>query len=215
MVLAAVKQSGMELKWASKRLQDDMEVALAAVQAENSRPYEAALEYVSPRLRQCRIVALAAVQKFGLSLRHLPEEQFVADKEMVLSAVCQNAEACDCRPQWLHLDDDVVLEAVRGGLDIARLSEKHCTDKENLLAYFRLQARLSRSLMMGKTSWRITLQILVISYDQTKILSRQRVLPLRVKLGPVCRQNYEKTAHLFWMLSRIPAQPFFDTCLNP
>ena len=86
-MLAAVRQNGCALRYASKALRADREVALAAVKQDGH-----ALSFVSEALNADRGVVLAAVKQNGGALWYAPVA-LRAEREVVLAAVKQNGGA--------------------------------------------------------------------------------------------------------------------------
>ena len=108
-VLAAVAQSGPALQFASGRLRDEREVVLAAVAQDGT-----ALEFASGRLRDDREVVLAAVAEDGSALQFAsPRHQ--DDREVVLVAVTKYGRALVYASDNLRSDFNVVYTAVRIG----------------------------------------------------------------------------------------------------
>ena len=105
--LAAVKQYGDALRYASLELQSDREVVLAAVQQ-----YGGALKYASEELRADREVVVTAVRQYGDALWYA-SEALRADREVVLAAVQQDGLALIYASVELQADREVVLAAVR------------------------------------------------------------------------------------------------------
>ena len=87
MVLAAVKENGEALEYASNELKKDKEVVLAAV-----KKHGWALDYASKELQNDRDVVLAAVKENGYALRHASEE-LKNDEKVVLVAVRKDRDA--------------------------------------------------------------------------------------------------------------------------
>ena len=107
MVLAAVRQNGHAIEYASVELKTDKEVVLAAVQQTGW-----ALEYASAELQADKEAVLAAVQQNGLVLACA---ELKADKEVVLAAVQQNGWALRYASVERKADKEVVLVAVQHG----------------------------------------------------------------------------------------------------
>ena len=106
-VLAAVKQGGWALQFASEDMRGDSDVVLAAV-----RNYGYALDYASDELRADPDVVLAAVQQDGYALEYVSKE-LRANKTVVLAAVQQQGGALWHASLALKADKEVVLAAVR------------------------------------------------------------------------------------------------------
>ena len=124
--LAAVKQYGDALRYASLELQSDREVVLAAVQQ-----YGGALRYASEALRADREVVLATLQQYGCVALTYASEELWADREVVLTAVQQDGLALIYASVELQADREVVLAAVQqygGALKFA--SEELQADRE-------------------------------------------------------------------------------------
>ena len=114
LVLAAVWQDGMALRYASEELQADREIVLAAVRQDGM-----ALCFASEELQADREIVLAAVQQDGRALCFASEE-LQADHEIVLAAVRQDGRAPDYASAELQADQggaarDMDVDATRDG----------------------------------------------------------------------------------------------------
>ena len=89
LVLAAVWQDGMALRYASEELQADREIVLAAVRQDGM-----ALCFASEELQADREIVLAAVQQDGRALCFASAE-LQAEPDLVLAAVRQDGRALD------------------------------------------------------------------------------------------------------------------------
>ena len=138
-VLAAVRQFGHSLRYASEKLRGNDDIVLAAVE-EFGRSLQHAstefrhdidgdklredpefvlaaqdrdpLRYASTELRDDPEVVLPAVRQFGYSLQ-FASEWLRCDPEVVLAAVRQNGNSLQFASEWLRGDPKVVLAAVR------------------------------------------------------------------------------------------------------
>ena len=136
-VLAAVKQNGWAIQYASVQLKADREVVLAAVKQNGL-----ALNYASVELRADREVVLAAVEEDGWALKYASAELradrevvLAADREVVLTAVKRNGWALDYASVELQADRDVVLAAVKqDGRALEYASVELQADREVVLA---------------------------------------------------------------------------------
>ena len=81
-VIAAVKQEPLQLKWAQKSLRADKEVVLAAITKSFGEPI---LKIADESLNKDREVVLEAVKRHGPSLQDA-DESFLSDQEVVLLA---------------------------------------------------------------------------------------------------------------------------------
>jgi len=106
-VLAAVKQNGMALKYASANFQADRDFVLAAVKQDGT-----ALVYASAMLRNDRDFVLAAVKQNGMALKYA-SANFQADRDFVLAAVKQNGQVLRWASANFQADRNVVLAAVK------------------------------------------------------------------------------------------------------
>jgi hypothetical protein len=106
-ILAAVKEYGYALRYASSALQADRELVLEAVKLNGT-----ALYYASPTLKADREVMLEAVKQNGYVL-YYASAAIQADRKIVLEAVKQNGEALYYASPALQADREVVLEAVK------------------------------------------------------------------------------------------------------
>jgi hypothetical protein len=128
-VLAAVKQNGEALKFASEELQGDKGFMMAVV-AQNG----VALEFASEELQGDKEVVMAAVKQNGVALNYVSEE-LKADKEFMMAAVKQNRFALKYAPEELQGDKEFVLAAVtQNGEALEYVSEELRQDKEVVLA---------------------------------------------------------------------------------
>ncbi len=135
-VLAAVRQSGCELKNASEKLKDNIDVVLAAVCNDGE-----SLQYASDRLKNNSKIVLAAVRQNVWALQHASERlkgdkvivmaalqtrckiwetpfrfasaELRADRNVVLKAVQQSFHALEYANEILKNDKEIVLEAIR------------------------------------------------------------------------------------------------------
>ena len=105
-VLAAVKNNGWHLHWASDRLKNDKEVVLAAV-----KQHGWALQLASDRMKNDKEVLLAVMQQHGWALQ-LASARLQDDKDVVLAAVKQCGGALEYASDRLKKDKEVVLAAV-------------------------------------------------------------------------------------------------------
>jgi len=127
--LAAVKQHGPALAYASPDLQNDREFVLAAV-AQN--PY--ALEYASDYLKNDREFVLVAVKQDGRALQFAPAN-LRNNREVVLAAVVQYAHAIHFASPNLKNDRGVVLAAVaQDGYALAHASANLRDDRDFVMA---------------------------------------------------------------------------------
>ena len=127
--LAAVKQYGDALKYASLELQSDREAVLAAVQQDGF-----ALRFASEALREDREVVLAAVRQDGNALEFASLE-LQADCGVVLAAVVQDGDALQYASQELRADREVMLAVVQqDGRELMYASEALRADREVVLA---------------------------------------------------------------------------------
>ena len=128
-VLAAVKQNGVALKFASEELRQDKEVVMAAVKQE-----EWALKYASEDLKGDKEFMMAAVTQEGVALEYASEE-LQGDKEVVLAAVTQNGVALEYASEDLQGDKEFMMAAVtQNGVALEFASDELQSDKEVVLA---------------------------------------------------------------------------------
>lgn len=105
-VLAAVKNKGLALKYASAELRADREIVLAAV-----KNYGLALKYASAELLADREIVLVAVKNNGLALKYASDE-LRADREIVLAAVVENGRSLRFADAELCGDYEIVTAAI-------------------------------------------------------------------------------------------------------
>jgi hypothetical protein len=106
-ILAAAKENGQAIQYASEELKRDKEVVLAAV-----KTCGLVLKISSEELKGDKEVVLAAVKQNGLALEFASKE-LKGDKEVVLAAVKQNGQAIQYASEELKGDKEVVLAAVK------------------------------------------------------------------------------------------------------
>ncbi|CAE7923035.1 unnamed protein product [Symbiodinium sp. KB8] len=107
--MAAVKQDGFALQYASAALRKSKAVVLAAVGRDGL-----ALEFAAPELRQDKEVVLAALEQDALSM------DFVADclkidRDFLLFAVSVNGRVLERLAEDLQRDQEIVLAQLPGG----------------------------------------------------------------------------------------------------
>jgi len=124
-VLAAVTSNGGALRYASKELQEDRDIVLAAVTDDGD-----ALRYASKKWRADRHVVLAAVTFHGGALQYA-SDKWQADRDIVLAAVTSNGRALEYASEEWQGNRDVVVAAVTCyGLALRYASEELQEDKE-------------------------------------------------------------------------------------
>ena len=124
-VLEAVKQNGLALKYASEELRNDRTIVLEAL-----KQYVFALEYASEELRNDREFVLEAVKQYAYALEYASAD-LRNDREFVLEAVKQNVFAFKYASKELRNDREFVLEAVKqGARALVYASEELCNDRE-------------------------------------------------------------------------------------
>ena len=133
-MLAAVKNYGRHLKYASPDLRNDREVVLMAVNNDRWRFRDNSLKYASTRLRNDREVVLAAVKQNGYALRHASND-LRQDREIVLAAIEDTPEALRFASKELREDREIVMAAVKKDGFALRLARGDLKlDREILLA---------------------------------------------------------------------------------
>lgn len=105
-VLAAVRRTGMALKFAPKDFQNDREIVLAAV-SEDGR----AFQYASQQLKEEKDFVLQAVGKNGRAFAYV-SEYFKDDSEVALEAVSNRGGAVEFFGDRLKGDARVMLAAL-------------------------------------------------------------------------------------------------------
>lgn len=126
--LEIMRNVGVRLDFASKRLRDDREMVLGAVQ-ENGY----SLEFASERLRDDREIVLGALKASGYALQ-VASERLRDDREMLLKAVQENAFVLEFASRRLQDDNEIVLRAVQGkGLVLQFASKRLRDDREIVL----------------------------------------------------------------------------------
>ncbi len=109
MVLAAVRQYGGALRYASDEIRSDKEFFLAAV-----RHSDLALQYASKELRSDKEVVLEAVRHSNLALGYA-SGKLRDDKEVVLVSIDRDYRTFMYVSERLKQDKDVVLKTVLSG----------------------------------------------------------------------------------------------------
>ena len=107
LVLAAVKQNFLALKYVASALRSDSDFMLAVVKSHGWMLYDAPFE-----LRLDGDFMLAAVKQYGLALKYASDE-LRSDRDIVLAAVKQNGFALQYASNELRSDRDVMLAAVK------------------------------------------------------------------------------------------------------
>ena len=105
-VIEAVRQSGRALQYASSDLRASKEVVLLAVKQDGD-----ALQYASGKLKKDKVVVLAAVEQDGSSLRFAGTEMR-KDMDVVRAAVGNHGLALRCAEGGLRGNKDLVLAAI-------------------------------------------------------------------------------------------------------
>ena len=106
-VLAAVQESGFELKGALREVREDRKIVLEAV-----RQSGGALEFASTGLQADRKLVLEAVRQYGGALE-FASTGLQADRKLVLEAVRQYGGALEFASAGLQVDRELVLEALQ------------------------------------------------------------------------------------------------------
>ena len=106
-VLAAVQESGLELKGAPREVREDRKIVLEAV-----RQSGGALEFASTGLQADRKLVLEAVRQYGGALE-FASTGLQADRKLVLEAVRQYGGALEFASAGLQVDRELVLEALQ------------------------------------------------------------------------------------------------------
>ena len=153
-VLAAVKQNGLALEYASDTLKNHRQIVLAAVRQHGSALYHASetlknnhqivlaavtqngwmLEHASEKLKNDRQIVLAAVTQNGRALGHA-SDTLKKDRNFVLAAVTQNFWVLEYASGKLKNNRQIVLAAVRQhGSALYHVSEKLKNDRQIVLA---------------------------------------------------------------------------------
>gem|GEM_PF-4036706 len=127
--LAAVKQNGQALKYASEALRNNREAVLSAFKVN-----EGALVYASLALKNDRDFVFEAVKQSGHALQYASDE-LKNNKEFVLAVINENASSLFYASKTLKNDRDVVLAAVKQtGYALEYASKDVKNDREVVLA---------------------------------------------------------------------------------
>ena len=128
-MLAAVKQNGKALEYATQELRRDREIVIAAV---NQHGW--ALEDADDELKRDREIVLAAINQDGYALKFAASE-LRRDREIVLTAVNQRGDAVGCAADELKRDKEIVLAAVKqNGKALEYATQELRRDREIVLA---------------------------------------------------------------------------------
>lgn len=107
-VLEAVRRDGLQLQYASRRLQNNEVIVLSAV-----RQNGLAVQYASKKRMQSEYIALQAVRQNGLALQYL--YPLLQDRfDIVAAAVRQNSLALPFASRKLQNDDEIIAFAKLG-----------------------------------------------------------------------------------------------------
>jgi len=128
-VMAAVKQNGRVLRFASQELQRDREVVMEAVKQNGM-----VLSDASQELQRDREVVMEAVKENGWALSYASQE-LQRDRDVVMEAVKQNGRMLSDASQELQGDKEVVMEAVeKCGFALEFASETLRGDRDVVMA---------------------------------------------------------------------------------
>ena len=108
LVLAAVQENGMALRYAAADMVKHYELVMDAVRQNGD-----ALQFASEALRSDKRIAIAAVRSLPCALKHCAPVMR-NDKEVVETAVAEDGCALEWASESLKADRDVVLLALRG-----------------------------------------------------------------------------------------------------
>jgi len=121
--MAAINYSGSNLEYASKELQADKEVVMAAIKNRGS------LKHASKELQADKELVMAAIKNDGRALQHTSKE-LQADKEVVLAAI-KNRGSLKHASKELQADKELVMAAVKENVaDLEYASKELRNDKE-------------------------------------------------------------------------------------
>jgi CxxC motif-containing protein len=110
-LMAAVKNDGRVLKYASAELRNDKELVMVAVKNDHGCFGENAYEYASSELKKDKEVVMAAVKNRASILEYVNSE-LKNDKEVVMAAVKNSGSAIQYASEALKNDKEVVMTAV-------------------------------------------------------------------------------------------------------
>ncbi|OLP96980.1 hypothetical protein AK812_SmicGene20717 [Symbiodinium microadriaticum] len=144
--MAAVKQDGFALQYASAALRKSKAVVLAAVGRDGL-----ALEFAAPELRQDKEVVLAALEQDALSM------DFVADclkidRDFLLFAVSVNGRVLERLAEDLQRDQEIVLAACQESSSALRFAHTALRHSEAFVLTL-LQRRLCRLNYPAEELW--------------------------------------------------------------
>jgi tetratricopeptide (TPR) repeat protein len=127
--VAAVKENGRALKYASEALKSDRDVVLSAFKVN-----EGALEYASETLKNDKEFVLGAIKVNDVALEYA-SEALKNDKDFVLAAIKESVAAFLHASKNLKNDKEVVLSAVKkSGYVLEYASDALKNDREVVLA---------------------------------------------------------------------------------
>jgi hypothetical protein len=128
-VLAAVRQNGRALFYATERMRGNECVVSAAV-TQNGL----ALEFALPLMRNNRAIVLAAAAQMPWALDHTTEE-LTGDSQFLLLAIKLNSQVLDYMHHHLAtVSRDFVLDAVKRNGFALEYAPQYCGDREIALA---------------------------------------------------------------------------------
>lgn len=128
-VLAIVSKLGWNLKFASKKLQDDAEVVSVAV-----KNYGWALQYASSRLQSHRTIVLDSVIQDHQAFQYC-HPKFYDDKEIVMLVVKKYGYYLKLASPRLKADWEIVIAALIQNSNVLKYADASIQEKEDLLLY--------------------------------------------------------------------------------
>ena len=132
-VMAAVKENGEALQYASEELQADKKIIMYALKKDGR-----ALLFASKLLKADKEVVMEAVKQDGRSLDYA-SKKLRSDKEVVMEAVKQQGSSFEYASKELQADKDVVIATIKSGYpDVlsyhSEITKKLRADKEVMMA---------------------------------------------------------------------------------
>ncbi len=121
-VLWTVKYNGFALEYAGCELNNDSDIALAAVLEDGM-----ALKFVSERLRGDKNIVMTAVLKRGSALQ-FANTIMLNDRDVVLAAVKSNGYALKYASEELRADKEIVLAAVSNSKSTSGVALSYASD---------------------------------------------------------------------------------------
>ena len=133
-ILKAIEYRPSIIRYASKRLQNDREVALEAIKSNEKKRELFLYDYISEELKSDRAFAEAAIQINGNSLKFLSDD-LRNDRELMLAAVKKGYHFDQFENKQFLDDKEIVLAAINcEGYNFYWISKRLKKDRDVILA---------------------------------------------------------------------------------